>query len=88
MDIKTRKKISKAREAARYIIRYKATIRKAACKYNIGKSTLHVWLTSLKKYEPALYAELKPVLDTNFEAKAYRGGKALQKIKHSKEGQK
>lgn len=67
-------------ELARYIIETKATVRSAAKKYRISKSTVHKDVTErLHEINPALCQEVKNVLDNNKAERHIRGGLATQK---------
>ena len=59
-----------------YIIESKATVRKAAKKFGISKSTVHKDVSQrLRKVNPALYREVRQILETN---KSERGGMATK----------
>ena len=64
----------------KYIIQTHATVRAAAAKFGISKSTVHKDVTErLKKADRALYEEVKKVLDLNKAERHIRGGMATQK---------
>lgn len=64
---------------ANYIVENKATVRNAAGKYGISKSTVHSDITvRLRKINPALYSEVRKVLDLNKEERHIRGGIATR----------
>ena len=71
-------------EIAHYIIENKVTVRAAAKKFGISKSTVHKDVTErLKKINPALANETKKVLEENKAERHIRGGEATrQKYKH------
>lgn len=71
-------------EVAQYIIDNKATVRSAAKKFGISKSTVHKDVTErLSKINPALAIETKKVLDENKAERHIRGGEATkEKYKH------
>ena len=71
-------------EIAHYIIENKVTVRAAAKKFGISKSTVHKDVTErLKKINPALAQETKKVLEENKAERHIRGGEATrQKYKH------
>lgn len=71
-------------EIAHYIIENKATVRNAAKKFGISKSTVHKDVSErLKKINPALAKEIKKVLDENKAERHIRGGEATKrKYKH------
>ncbi len=74
-------------EIAQYIIENKVTVRAAAKKFGISKSTVHKDVTErLKKINPVLAEETKKVLDENKAERHIRGGEATrQKYKHESE---
>lgn len=62
-----------------YIAKTNATVRLAAKKYNISKSTVHKDVSErLKTINAPLYREVRKVLDTNKEERHIRGGKATR----------
>lgn len=64
---------------ARYIIKYGATVRQAAAKNGISKSTVHKDVTEkLKEINPALFTDVKYVLDKNRKERHLRGGEATK----------
>lgn len=70
---------------AEYIIDHKATVRKTAHRYGVSKSTVHKDVTEkLQKANPALYSEVKIILDINKAERHIRGGEAT-KEKYKKE---
>lgn len=70
---------SRAVELGEYIATTKATVRLAAKKYNISKSTVHKDVSErLKAINPSLYAKVRKVLDTNKEQRHIRGGIATK----------
>lgn len=65
---------------AEYIIENKATVRAAAKKFCISKSTVHKDVAErLKKINPSLYANVKEVLDLNKSERHIRGGLATKR---------
>lgn len=67
-------------EIAHYIIENKATVRNAAKKFGISKSTVHKDVSErLKKLNPALAKEIKKVLDENKAERHIRGGEATKR---------
>ena len=67
-------------EIARYIIETGATVRAAAKKFGISKSTVHKDLAQrLAAYDSALYLAAKEVLDENKAQRHIRGGIATRK---------
>lgn len=66
-------------ELAYYILESKSTVRKAAKKYNISKSTVHKDITErLSDLNPALAREVHAVLDINKAERHIRGGLATK----------
>ena len=69
----------RADELARYIIRNNATVRQAAAKFGISKSTVHKDVTDrLRLTNRQLYEEVKSVLDENKAERHIRGGMATK----------
>ena len=65
---------------AEYIVENKATVRAAAKKFCISKSTVHKDVAErLKKINPSLYANVKEVLDLNKSERHIRGGLATKR---------
>lgn len=70
----------RACDLAEYIIENKATVRAAAKQFNISKSTVHKDLTErLRTVNPALYSEVRQVLDLNKAERHIRGGMATKR---------
>ena len=70
----------RAQELALYIIENKATVRAAAQKFGISKSTVHKDLSErLPVINRALYQQVKAVLDENKADRHIRGGSATRK---------
>lgn len=66
-------------ELARYIIETNSTVRSAAKKFRVSKSTVHKDITErLLEINPALAHEVKIVLDSNKAERHIRGGLATQ----------
>lgn len=64
---------------AHYIIDHNTTVRAAAKEFHISKSTVHKDVTDrLKKLNPAIYAQVKEVLDRNKLERHIRGGIATR----------
>lgn len=62
-----------------YIKETGATVRAAAKKYGLSKSTVHKDVSQrLKTINPSLYLEVKAVLDKNREERHIRGGNATR----------
>lgn len=71
-----------------YIAKNSATVRLAAKKYNISKSTVHKDVSErLKQINMPLYRQVRKVLDQNKEERHIRGGIAT-KEKYLKISQK
>ncbi len=69
----------RAIEIAHYIIENNATVRQAAKKFGISKSSVHVDLTTrLENIDPALAREARKVLDVNKAQRHIRGGMATK----------
>ena len=70
----------RARELAVYIIENKTTVRAAAAKYGVSKSTVHKDLTErLRRVDPGLYAQVRQLLDWNKAQRHIRGGLATRR---------
>lgn len=73
----------RAVELARYIIDTKDTVRGAALKFGISKSTVHKDVSDrLIKINPGLAHEVREILDENKAERHIRGGLAT-KLKYS-----
>ena len=69
----------RAVELGRYITESKSTVRAAAKKFGISKSTVHSDITTkLKRVDPSLYSEVRKILDINKEERHIRGGIATR----------
>ena len=63
-----------------YIVDTGATVRAAAKVFKISKSTVHKDITTkLQRQKPALYNEVKKVLEQNKSERHIRGGMATRK---------
>ena len=70
----------RACELAVYIIETGATVRTAAQRFGISKSTVHKDLSQrLPKYNNLLYQQVRQILDLNKAQRHIRGGLATQK---------
>ena len=70
----------RACQLAVYMIENRATVRAAAKKFGISKSTVHKDLSQrLPQYNQALYEPVKVILDTNKAQRHIRGGLATRK---------
>ncbi len=66
-------------EIARYIIENKSTVRGAASKFGISKSTVHKDIrTRLPLISPRLYRQCSEILRKNKEERHLRGGLATK----------
>ena len=67
-------------ELAHYIIESKDTVRGAAKKFGVSKSTVHKDVSErLKKINPSLAKEVRVVLDENEAERHIRGGMATKR---------
>lgn len=67
-----------------YIIENRATVRTTAKKFGISKSTVHKDVSErLKSENPALYEQVKDILQINKQERHIRGGMAT-KLKYEK----
>ena len=70
----------RACQLAVYMVENRATVRAAAKKFGISKSTVHKDLSQrLPQYNQALYEQVKVILDTNKAQRHIRGGLATRK---------
>ena len=70
----------RAVELGEYIIENNATVRAAAKKFQISKSTVHKDVTDrLHRNNPQLYAQVKEVLEHNKQERHIRGGMATRR---------
>jgi len=70
----------RAIELAEYIIENKATVRAAAKRFGISKSTVHKDISErLERVNGALYKEVKEVLEINKAERHIRGGIATRR---------
>ncbi len=73
----------RAKKLAHYIIETKDTVRGAAKKFGISKSTVHKDVSErLMKVNPGLAKEVRVILDENKAERHIRGGMAT-KLKYS-----
>ena len=74
-------------ELARYIIDTNSTVRAAAKKFRVSKSTVHKDVTErLLEINPGRAADVKAVLENNKAERHLRGGMATrEKYQHAKE---
>ena len=65
---------------AKYIIENKTTVRDAAKKFGISKSTVHKDVTEkLSQFNPTLYSEVSKILEINKSERHIRGGEATKR---------
>ena len=70
----------RAERLALYIIENRATVRAAAAKFGISKSTVHKDISErLPRFNRTLYLQVKEVLDVNKAQRHIRGGIATRK---------
>ena len=70
----------RARELAVYIIETGATVRAAARKFGISKSTVHKDISQrLPEYDRLLYQQVRSILDRNKLERHIRGGMATRR---------
>ena len=70
----------RACDLAVYIIENKSTVRAAAAQFGISKSTVHKDITErLSKVNPALYHQVRELLDLNKAERHIRGGLATRR---------
>lgn len=66
-------------ELGEYIVANNATVRAAAGKFHISKSTVHKDVSDrLRRVNPQLYGEVRKVLDINKAQRHIRGGVATR----------
>ena len=71
---------TRACDLAVYIIENRATVRTAAADFGISKSTVHKDLTErLPNVNPALYRQVRQLLDLNKAERHIRGGLATRR---------
>lgn len=71
---------ARCEEVARYMIENGATVRNAAAKFGISKSTVHKEMTTRLRYVSyPLFLEVREVLETNKAERHIRGGEATRK---------
>ncbi len=69
----------RAIELAEYIIENKATVRAAAKKFGVSKSTVYVDVSErLKNLSPGLYNDVRKILEVNKAERHIRGGMATR----------
>ena len=71
---------ARAIELGEYIVENGATVRSAAKKFGISKSTVHKDVSErLRNINTALYGEVKQVLELNKAQRHIRGGEATRR---------
>ena len=76
----------RAVELGAYIVENKTTVRDAAKKFGVSKSTVHTDVSRrLRKLNPVLYHEVRNVLDVNKAQRHIRGGIATREKYRGKE---
>ena len=71
-------------ELGEYIVQNKATVRSAAKKFGVSKSTVHKDVSQrLKTIDSQLYRKVKVILDFNKSQRHIRGGNATR-LKYKK----
>lgn len=66
-------------EVAAYLVESGDTVRGAAAHFGCSKSTIHKYMTErLEQLHPALYAQVRHVLDVNKAQRHIRGGMATK----------
>ncbi len=69
----------RAVELGAYIVENQTTVRDAAKKFGVSKSTVHTDVSQrLRKLNPVLYHEVRNVLDVNKAQRHIRGGIATR----------
>lgn len=70
---------------AEYIVETKETVRQAAIKFGISKSTVHKDITErLERINPSLAAKTRVILDSNKAERHIRGGLATREKYYKK----
>lgn len=62
-----------------YMIENSATVRSAAQAFGVSKSTVHKDCQRLQQWNPALYSQVRALLDENKRQRHIRGGLATRK---------
>ena len=71
---------ARACDLAEYLLANHATVRAAAKQFGVSKSTVHKDLTErLEKINPALYQQVRQLLDRNKAERHIRGGMATRR---------
>ena len=79
MQVKT-EPTERAETLGQYIIENRATVRSAAKKFGISKSTVHKDVSERLKHEnPLMYTQVKGILEINKQERHIRGGLATKR---------
>lgn len=71
---------ARACDLAEYLLANNATVRAATKQFGVSKSTVHKDLTErLEKIDPALYQQVRQLLDRNKAERHIRGGMATRR---------
>ena len=71
---------ARACDLAEYLLANNATVRAAANQFGVSNSTVHKDLTErLEKIDPALYQQVRQLLDRNKAERHIRGGMATRR---------
>ncbi|KEI18280.1 sporulation transcriptional regulator SpoIIID [Clostridium haemolyticum] len=71
---------NRSREVGAYLLKTKATIRKAAKVFGVSQSTIHKDATKrLELVNPKLAKEVRKVLDYNLKVRHIRGGESTRR---------
>ena len=70
----------RVKDLAVYILENRATVRAAAARFGVSKSTVHKDMTErLPHMDPALYRQVRRLLDINKAERHIRGGLATRR---------
>ena len=76
----TEGKEDRARELALYMIESGGTVRSAAARFGVSKSTVHKQLVEvLPRVSPSLYRQVRELLERNKSERHIRGGMATRR---------
>ncbi len=79
----------RACELAEYIIRHKATVRAAAERFGVSKSTVHKDMTErLREIDRLRYEKVRLILEQNKAERHLRGGDATRRKYRGEDGGK
>ena len=80
---------ARACDLAEYLLANNTTVRAAAKQFGVSKSTVHKDLTErLEKINPALYQQVRQLLDRNKAERHIRGGMATREKYRTQAGHK